>query len=383
MKLGSPAPGSRAGRLAVKVLLAFVATVLLAECVLRVRYALDGSAPPHPDRSIEDEWQWATDHLASGDSEVAGHGVYDADLGWVTRPNLDDEGTHTNSRGLRGTREYGIARTPGVARILFVGDSYTFGFNSADEDMFSRILERDLLPGWEAPNLGVSGYGPDQTLLRYERDGRAYGADVVVFGFYVRGFFRNSKRFRGYAKPWFELRDGSLELRGTPVVAPGELYADYASGQRRVGGWRYSYLLATLGANVAQARERSQVDGHGADWAVMRAILRRFRDGARAAGSRPALLIFPHRPEKHRGSVYEQIEELARAAASELDLPCLALSDAFYAALEREPQQALTRPRDQGGHLSEHGNRVVAEELARFLRDRGWIDAAGRLEPAR
>ena len=94
-------------------------------------------------------------------------------------------------------------------------------------------------------------------------------------------------------------------------------------------------------------------------------------------------MIFPHRPEKHRGSVYEQIESLARAAADELELPCVALSDAFYAALEAEPEPPLTRPREQGGHLSDRGNRVVAEELLRAVRELGWVDADGGLEPAR
>ena len=107
-----------------------------------------------------------------------------------------------------------------------------------------------------------------------------------MFGFYVRGFFRNSKRFRGYAKPWFELVEGRLELRGTPVVAPGELYEAYATGRRRIGGWRYSYLLGSLGANVAQARERETFDPEGDDWAVMRAILERFPRRRRARPGR-------------------------------------------------------------------------------------------------
>ncbi len=358
-----------------------VALPLLAEAALRVRFAGGDEAPPHPDRSIEDEWQWAADHLALGDAELDGHGVYDAELGWVTRPHLEDGGTHTTARGLRGQVEVPLARTPGTPRLLFVGDSYTFGFNADDDHVFSAVLARELLPGWEVPNLGVSGHGPDQILLRYERDGVPYRADVVVFGFYVRGFFRNSKRFRGYAKPWFDLVDGELELRGVPVVEPRALYEDYASGRRRIGGWGYSYLLGTLGANVAQARERDTVDPAGEDWAVMRAILRRFRDRAIAEGSRPALMIFPHRPERHRGSVYEQIEQLAREAAEELDLPCLSLSDGFYAALEQDPEPPLTNPREIGGHLSDRGNRVVAEQVVEFLREHGWIDAAGAPTP--
>ncbi len=371
------AASKQRGRTRWKLIAVVLVLPLLAEAGLRVRYASDGSAPPHPDRSVEDEWQWAVGHLAQGRAELEGGAIYDPDLGWTTRPGLDEDGTHSTARGLRGTREVPHERTPGVPRILFVGDSYTFGFNADDEHVFSRVLERDLLPGWEAPNLGVSGHGPDQILLRYERDGVAYSPDVVVFGLYVRGYFRNSKSFRGYAKPWFELQEGELVLKGTPVVAPAELYDDYVTGRRRIGGWRYSYLLGSIGSNVAQAMERDSVDPESEDWRVMRAILARFRDRARAAGSRPILMIFPHRAEKHAGSVYEQIEQLTVATASELGLACLELSEGFEAALEREPEPPMTRPREIGGHLSDRGNRVVAEQIAAFLRERGWIDAQG------
>jgi hypothetical protein len=58
-------------------------------------------------------------------------------------------------------------RAPGDAVILIAGDSYTVGNAVGDEDTYPAELERILkVP---TANLGVSGYGPDQALLKLEQ----------------------------------------------------------------------------------------------------------------------------------------------------------------------------------------------------------------------
>jgi hypothetical protein len=92
-------------------------------------------------------------------------------LGW-DNPTSTTEQT-TNCAGEEVTSTYNGDRirlhgrgTPGDAVILIAGDSYTFGNEVADDETYPAQLEHIL--GVATANLGVSGYGPDQALLKLE-----------------------------------------------------------------------------------------------------------------------------------------------------------------------------------------------------------------------
>jgi lysophospholipase L1-like esterase len=296
-------------------------------------------------------------------------------LGWATKPHLELEDVRTNSVGMRSDCEFTKERTSGAHRILFIGNSYTFGANVTDSQAFPAVLQETYLPGWEALNLGVPGYGPDQALLRYETVGTQYKPDVVVFGFYPRGFFRLFTSFRFYAKPYFVLGEsGELKLKNVPVMSPDELYALYDSGRRRIGGWTNSYLLGALGTRIARTFERGRIkEREDESWRLMAAILQRFRDQATEAGSKPFLLIFPTRPEKYEGTAYEDLDELAQSEANALGLPFLSLMKGFIAESKRNPGKPLFKKPEAGGHLSMHGNQLVAKLLYQSLEEAGFL----------
>jgi hypothetical protein len=343
---------------------------VLGEAGVRLHTALYDKAPPSPDRSLEREWRWALDHLAAGTATFPGYARYDPELGWTMKPNLVDPKWRTNSVGMHSYREFTEERVPGRPRILLIGNSYTFGFEIDYEHAFHSVLERELLPDWEVLNFAVPGYGPDQILLMYEKMGARYRPDVAVFGFYVRGFFRISSSFRSYAKPFFVLNSRQkLELQGVPVISPQALFAKYASGKRRIGGWDRSYLLATLGSRVTRAIERRRITADDESWALMGAILRRFSHAMTEAGSQPFLLIIPARPATHPDSVYEDLERLALAEARELSLPSLSLQEGFSA-----DSAAPVFRKKTGGHLSIEGNRLMAQLLYRGLLDAGLVN---------
>ncbi len=93
----------------------------------------------------------------------------------------------TNSLGYRN-REIGPKR--GV-RILFLGDSITFG-DSLDEDQtFVRIVEaRAIAAGreWETVNAGVGAIGLDHETAILLETGLSIEPDVVVLNFYLNDF---------------------------------------------------------------------------------------------------------------------------------------------------------------------------------------------------
>ena len=94
-----------------------------------------------------------------------------------------------------------------MTRIAVFGCSQTFGSGVEDDETFSARLAVSLR-GVEVLNFGVHGYGTDQMLLRWEREGVAYAPDVVVLAFAYYHLDRNITGFRFYAKPHFILEPG-------------------------------------------------------------------------------------------------------------------------------------------------------------------------------
>ena len=114
---------------------------------------------------------------------------YDSQLGWVNMKNrraIDRYGpnksaTH-NALGLRATREYTAAIPAGRYRIIFLGDSFTYGVGVGDAGTYPAQLET-LAPSIEAVNMGVAGYGIDQMYLLYMRERRRLYTNLVVLAF--------------------------------------------------------------------------------------------------------------------------------------------------------------------------------------------------------
>ena len=87
------------------------------------------------------------------------------------------------------------AGTPRDAVVLMAGDSYTHGNAVADDATYPAALERIL--GVPTANLGVSGYGPDQALLRLESTiARFPRAKVAIMSILYDDTARMLNRFR-------------------------------------------------------------------------------------------------------------------------------------------------------------------------------------------
>ncbi|MCP5066491.1 MAG: SGNH/GDSL hydrolase family protein [bacterium] len=340
--------------------------LLLVEGGLRVLTAVRDATPPHWDRAQRKEWSWARRHLDAGVPILPGLSTYDPDLGWVMPRRVSKNEAGASSPGAATEEEFARARTPGQLRVLFVGDSYTFGQNVDNESTFQSILEREYLPGSEMINLGVSGYGADQSVLMYEKYGQRYAADIVVLGFFDRGFYRSFTAFRDYAKPYFFLDEaGRLRLEGTPVVPPETLYQLYASGQRRVGGVLHSYLAGSILGQLDRLIKKGDVDRDSRSWKLMALILRRFQEQVKADGSTPFLLVFADRPHKCGDCVYSQISKLAEREARNMGLPVLSLREPFL----EHPDEEFFNPMGAGGHYNPRGHELAARLLNDALRE--------------
>ena len=157
---------------------------------------------------------------------------FDAELGWghvpqsvgrLVSPEFDVE-MRISGIGLRD-REFSAEKASDSRRIALFGDSFVEGWGMSVESVVSRKLEaclRKQNSHTEVANFGVAGYGTDQALLFFERQGQQFKPDDVMLFFYGNDLWNNASRKgigaeRGY-KPYFRMsKDGRLDLRGVPV----------------------------------------------------------------------------------------------------------------------------------------------------------------------
>jgi lysophospholipase L1-like esterase len=93
----------------------------------------------------------------------------------------------TNSLGLRD-REMSLDKTPGLRRLLVLGDSMTFGWGAAEEDTYPKTLERLLNRNgirYEVINAGVGNYNSAQEVAYFTSRGIGLQPDELILGFYI------------------------------------------------------------------------------------------------------------------------------------------------------------------------------------------------------
>ncbi len=161
---------------------------------------------------------------------------FDAELGWSYIPNLSTVqviGTeqrkvavNIDDNGFR-VRAPGVRHDPKAPTLLVIGDSYAMGHGVPYEETFAGRLESMPDFPFQVVNLGVEGYGTDQTLLILKRYFKKFNAKAVVYTYidetiarnvnYDRRIFTRHMRVIG-TKPLFALRwDGTLYLQKKPV----------------------------------------------------------------------------------------------------------------------------------------------------------------------
>lgn len=202
--------------------------------------------------------------LASGGAAERTSRVYmqpDSLLGWRTVPNLrmpemfgPGVGLNTNSQALRGLAEYDSVPPPGRIRVLCSGDSFTFGYGVADGENWCAQLEaRD--PRLQAVNLGNSGYGIDQTYLRYLHEAPGLEHTVHIFALIPDDLRRmRLSEFIARPKPYFRLEEGNPVLHNVPVPTPSPIADWQQRHERTLGGVRILELGRRLSRRLFGSR---------------------------------------------------------------------------------------------------------------------------------
>ncbi len=185
---------------------------------------------------------------------------FDSEVGWSPTPStkttfseLRTIRVSNNSEGLRDI-EHDSTFKP---TLLFVGDSYVWGYNVEADERFTEILRRRL-PSYRIVNAGVSGFGTDQEYLWLRRLWPRFEPSIVIL-IYCAGNDREdnslSRRYEGYFKPYIvRTESGHWEWRQLPVPKSHRWYFE--------NHWlpRHSYIARVIiAAYVALQNPLTQV----------------------------------------------------------------------------------------------------------------------------
>src|SRR6516164_7727585 len=192
-------------------------------------------------------------------SELGEGFQFDSELGWVPTPNAATQQTsgnrtisvRHNGLGLR-ERELGDIAPD---RFLFLGDSFTYGYDAEAGERFSDLLQK-ALPQYGMVNAGVSGYGTDQQFLLMKRLWNEVNPKYVVLTFCVdndRDDNTSSYRYRKYHKPYFvPTPSGEWQVRGYPLPRPTR---DDVTGS----AWLEHFALARFAIDTYRALRNREI----------------------------------------------------------------------------------------------------------------------------
>jgi hypothetical protein len=295
--------------------------------------------------------------------------VHDPELGWDV-PGRFRHGAPAS-----------VEKPDGVFRVLAIGDSYTYGSQVNADQSYSAYLQ-GLLPSSQVLNMGVKAYGIDQAVLKFLRHGRAYRADLIVFGVFGGDYERTPLSFFRFAKPVFQLgANGELVLTHTPVPTPDEMYQRLTDN---LGPLSYLETLARAAYQTQFAGDEQETYYNKWDPLIERLFVE-LLNAAREDGSRVLFLYIPTgkqladeaTPENHccdREHLTNIWKRLARTASFDV----IDLTEAMPREYGRDrvirEMQFHYRGRPQG-HFTPAGNEGVAKLIVKFLQQQSGIEA--------
>jgi lysophospholipase L1-like esterase len=256
-----------------------------------------------------------------------------------------------------------------MRRVLFLGDSFTWGWGVSQGEVFSDRLQRRLPPTTGVYNRGVNGFGTAQEflLMRRELANRSY--DAVALLFFVNDVADNVDGKRG-RRPLFELDGDALVPRNQPpqrLINPLQRFFKDHSRAFQLLDFELGQLTRRPSdeePTVSLANDATDVDFHSLPGAaVTMRLLIEMQRLAQAHHAQFVLVYVPHQGEIERGvsgaPYVRAVHALVDAVALAQGIPLVDLTDAFHA--QAAGGAALVYPHDE--HWTPAGHELAADVL--------------------
>ncbi len=254
-------------------------------------------------------------------------------------------------------------------RVLFLGDSFTWGWGVSQGEVFTDRLQERLLPSVAVYNRGVNAFGTAQEYLLLQRELAERRYDVVAVMFFQNDVLDDVTAKRG-RRPLFELDGDALVPRNQPprpLMNPLQrLFKDHSRAFQLLN-FELNQLTRWLGDDereVALTAGTTDVDYRGLPGAaVTMRLLAEMHRLAAAHGAQLVLVYLPHHSEIERApSPYPYIRAvhaMIRDVAAQEGILLVDLSGPFQ---EQAPHgRTLTFAHDD--HWTPAGHELVADVL--------------------
>ncbi|MEM8930525.1 MAG: hypothetical protein AAGE94_05090 [Acidobacteriota bacterium] len=246
--------------------------------------------------------------------------------------------------------------------VLLYGDSFAQSVPQATR--FGKLLN-GLDPSFSAEhyllNYGTGGYGLDQIVLLMEQTLDLYDDPYVVFSFLTYDIDRAMLSVRTGQKPYFELVDDRLELRGLPIERDPHAYFERHPPTIRSYLWRRLLFARGRPSNRLVARLRHEGPKRTQKMQLNEKLLERAFDLLESRGLDFTVLLFT--PERSLRGVHDWrdswLERTLRATGHDL----IVASDVlWYHAPNASVDELIV---EGNGHPSTFYNQLIADEIRR------------------
>jgi hypothetical protein len=221
--------------------------------------------------------------------------LFDPQVGWKMLPNHtftwkhhSQEITYTSdANGFRKiVPDLEIPPSLPQKKIVFLGDSFTWGFGVKAEETFSFLLAQSL-KNYSIYNLAMPSFGTDQIALSLKFWALPLKPDLIIIVLFEEDFERNFHAYRnGYNKPTFLLEKGKLR-QATPQDSPSAF-------------WIFLENHSRLFSLIYKLQQKfNKTFGYGNWWKLNKALLEEMN----AEGNKERIpLLFIYIPDKKRNS---------------------------------------------------------------------------------
>ena len=267
-----------------------------------------------------------------------------------------------NHEGYRD-RERALEKPRGARRVVLLGDSFTWGASVLFDDAYGQRLERWLNDGrgepWEVVNLAVPGMNTVGQAAQLEKEGFAYGPDVVILGYVLNDSEDESAAEARRAADWLADRTPPpsrplLDRSALVRVVRTRLWAT-TENRRRVEGFRSMYQPTYSG------------------WVAAQKALRAMGGACRQRGVPFVVLVFPlFGSALDDGYPFTDVHAQVAKVAAEAGAKVVDLLP-FYRGL-RSDLLVVDGTNDE--HPNEIAHRIAAQTLRKGLE--GVLPAAAR-----
>lgn len=309
--------------------------------------------------------------------------VRDSELGWKLRPKSEDTWGGTpvsiNGKGLRGP-ELDYAKQPNVKRILYLGDSVTFGFqlNSYKQTfpyLMENLLEEKSEIEVETINGGVGGYSPWQEYIFLSTEGIKYEPDLIVVAFVLNDVSEKLGlvKFGGAGEGW-QLENavsGEFEKvfeKSSIVYFARKIGARIRFGDNVQQGAQEKETAMVK--DVVFSPDRSDIQEA---WETTLQNVRKIFDYAKTKNIPAILVVFPFTFQFDNIHTLSSPQRILNEYASNIEVPVIDLLPILFKRMEEDG----TRPSDlflDEDHLTPVGSKIVAEILVGFVREEKLMD---------